>query len=130
MPEDLFIYGTLRPDRAPAEIANAVARLRRVGMASVRGRLYDFGEYPGAVVDHNTRTRITGEVFQVPDEDTFRALDEYEGFNPRRPSSSLFIRKKVPVQFKNGSRRHCWVYLYNHDPGDAPLVAGSHRTRG
>ena len=50
MPQHLFVYGTLHPDRAPAEIAHAVRHLREIGPATLRGTRYDLGDYPGVVI--------------------------------------------------------------------------------
>ena len=66
MTHHLFVYGTLSPRHAPLEIAATVRRLRPVGQASVRGRLYDLGEYPGAVLSEKSRSVIRGEVFELP----------------------------------------------------------------
>ncbi|HEY1262905.1 MAG TPA: gamma-glutamylcyclotransferase family protein, partial [Terriglobales bacterium] len=63
----LFIYGTLSPRHAPAEISGAVRRLRRVGKGSVQGKLYDLGEYPGAVLSKSGNA-ISGEVFALPED--------------------------------------------------------------
>jgi gamma-glutamylcyclotransferase (GGCT)/AIG2-like uncharacterized protein YtfP len=120
--EYLFSYGTLLPSHAPAEIADTMRNLRRLGRGSVRGRLYDLGEYPGAVLQDG-EARIFGEVFQLPaGQEMLQELDEYEGFNPADPVGSLFLRKKCPVVLDSGKQIACWVYVYNRDPGAAPLV--------
>lgn len=120
----LFSYGTLQPGRAPAEIAPVVRRLRPVGRGKVRGRLYDLGEYPGAVLSRTGRV-IVGQIFEVPDSpDIIEKLDEYEGFDPAHPRASLFVRKRSFVSAGNGKRVLCWIYVYNRNPGDAPPVAG------
>jgi hypothetical protein len=60
MSQHLFLYGTLLPSEAPKEIASLVKRFRRLGSARVRGRFYDFGEFPGAVLDPSSRTMFMG----------------------------------------------------------------------
>ena len=98
----LFSYGTLLPNRAPAEIAPVVRRLRRVGRGRVHGRLYDLGEYPGAVLSKSGPV-IAGEIFELPDDpDVLEKLDQYEGFDPAREQGSLFVRKKRLVNIDNG----------------------------
>jgi gamma-glutamylcyclotransferase (GGCT)/AIG2-like uncharacterized protein YtfP len=121
----LFSYGTLQPRHAPAEIASTVSRLRRVGRGSVRGRLYDLGEYPGAVLSRNAPL-VIGQVFELPnDPEVLTRLDEYEGFDPHRPQSSLFVRKRCLVQLDSGKKLFCWMYAYNRPPGAAsPLPSG------
>lgn len=119
----LFAYGTLRPDCAPAEIAAAVARLRPVGHGFLRGWLYDLGDYPGAIPDPASPHRIAGAIFRVPEEpDLLCQLDEYEGFDPQSPGTSLFVRVLQAVELAGGSTLNCWVYVFNRDPGDAPIL--------
>jgi gamma-glutamylcyclotransferase (GGCT)/AIG2-like uncharacterized protein YtfP len=112
MPELLFIYGTLHPDRAPREISAAARRLTSIGPATLRARLYSLGAYPGAVLDP-TAPPIAGELFTVPDAATLAALDAYEDFRPRSPAESLFLRTKAVVTLDDGSQQNCWVYTYN-----------------
>jgi gamma-glutamylcyclotransferase (GGCT)/AIG2-like uncharacterized protein YtfP len=96
MSECLFVYGTLLPGRAPAEVANAVSRLRRVGPGHVQGRLYDFGDYPGAILDRSSQSRIPGQVFELPDDESVLAsLDEYEEFSPDDPAPQLVPADKI-----------------------------------
>ncbi|HWZ51240.1 MAG TPA: gamma-glutamylcyclotransferase family protein [Granulicella sp.] len=114
--DELFIYGTLHPERTPEEIAGVVSRLRPVGEGTIRGRLHDLGEYPAVVVDRGRRQKIAGSVFALPDDpEALASLDEYEEFRPADPQNSLFIRAKRMVTLANGRRRRCWVYLYNKE---------------
>jgi len=133
MSKYLFVYGTLLPDEHPCEIADAVRKLRRVGKARARGRLYDFGDYPGAVLDASARETITGLVYEIPEEPTLlRKLDAYEGFDERHPESSLFLRKRRWVRLDDGRRQLAWVYEYNGDPSTGTHISHGdyrHRTR-
>ena len=47
-PQHLFVYGTLRPHLARGEAQALIATLEIVGPATVQGKLYDFGAFPGA----------------------------------------------------------------------------------
>jgi gamma-glutamylcyclotransferase (GGCT)/AIG2-like uncharacterized protein YtfP len=126
----LFVYGTLSPQHAPPEIAATVRRLRPVGAASVRGRLYDLGEYPGAILSKSSRSVIRGEVFELPsDSQTLSSLDNYEGFEPGKPGSSLFVRRTWSVVMDDGTRLRCWVYVYNGDTRRALPVRNGRYTR-
>jgi len=118
MPTRLFIYGTLHPDRAPAEIAPVTRRLTSIGRGTIRARLYNLGEYPGAILADESdpaAPTVSGEVFLVPDAATLSALDAYEDYRPDSPADSLFLRKEAVVTFDDGSRKSCWVYVYNRD---------------
>jgi len=126
----LFVYGTLSPRHAPPEIAATVRRLRPVGSASVRGRLYDLGEYPGAILSKSSRSVIRGEVFELPsDAQTLSSLDNYEGFEPTKPATSLFVRRTWPVVMDDGTRLRCWVYVYNGDTRRAQPVRSGRYAR-
>jgi gamma-glutamylcyclotransferase (GGCT)/AIG2-like uncharacterized protein YtfP len=109
----LFSYGTLSPRHAPPEIEPTVRRFRRVGKGFVHGQLFDFGEYPGAVLTRNG-SRIIGQIFELPDDpEVLNRLDEYEGFDRSNPKGSLFVRKRRYVQLRDGRKFFCWVYSYN-----------------
>lgn len=125
MSQHLFLYGTLISSEAPKEIASIVKRFRRVGSGHVRGKLYDFGEFPGAVLDPSSRTIIHGELVALPpEEQILEALDRYEEFDPSDPKRSLFVRKKAKIQMADGSSREGWIYVYNRHPGNAKLLRG------
>lgn len=101
-----------------------VRRLRRIGRGRVRGRLYDLGEYPGAVLS-KTGPVILGQISELPDDpEVLEKLDEYEGFDPARPKHSLFVRKRHPVSLAGGKEMVCWIYTYNRHPGASPRLTG------
>ncbi len=64
MSDLLFVYGTLHPDRAPAEIAHAARQFELVGEGAIRARRYEFGRYPAVVLDEADLTY--GHLFRVP----------------------------------------------------------------
>ncbi|QHN04918.1 gamma-glutamylcyclotransferase [Granulicella sp. WH15] len=116
MPAELFVYGTLHPERAPEEIAAAVGKLRPVGQGTIRGKLYDLGEFPAVVVNGGRGQKVSGSVFALPDDpETLASLDDYEEFSPSDPTNSLFVRSKRMVTLADGRRRLCWVYVYNKE---------------
>ena len=47
---NLFVYGTLRDDPAHDMFHVLAANAELIGEATVAGRLYDLGEYPGLVL--------------------------------------------------------------------------------
>jgi gamma-glutamylcyclotransferase (GGCT)/AIG2-like uncharacterized protein YtfP len=119
----LFIYGTLFPEFAPAEVRPLVKRLKKVGDGSIRGSMYNLGDYPGAVQDNRSH-RVFGSVYQVPNLAVLRRLDLYEGFNPLRPTSSTFVRRKVIVRMAEGGHIRSWAYLYNGSIRKATRIDG------
>lgn len=110
----LFVYGTLRPEAAPPEIAEAARKLEFVSAATVAGRLLQLSEYPGLILDDAADApRVPGTIFAVPDGRTLAAFDEYEGFRVSNPETSLFQRTHATATLPDGSLRPCWVYVYN-----------------
>jgi len=114
MSDYLFAYGTLQPGLAPMKIAPLAARLRAVGAGFVRGVLYDLGSYAGAVPDPNAEGRIAGTVMELPDDESYlHQLDFYEGFDPKAPETSEYIRERHMVGLSRGGVQECWIYRYN-----------------
>lgn len=114
MPQTLFIYGTLHPDRALAEIASAVRQLIPLGPATLLGTLHNLREYPALTLNTTPLQNIPGTVFTLPDNpNVLAALDLYEDFRPEDPESSLFLRVEHTVTLTNGTPHRCWVYIYN-----------------
>lgn len=126
MTKYLFLYGTLKPDAADSEIADVVRQLRKVGRGYVSGRLYDLGDYPGAIVDASSNSQVRGLLVELPDETMLEALDRYEEFDPSNPRQSLFVRTKTKVQLADGRNVQGWIYVYNRQPGNAPLIRSGH----
>jgi gamma-glutamylcyclotransferase (GGCT)/AIG2-like uncharacterized protein YtfP len=123
MKDYLFVYGTLLPGRAPNVLRGIVEQLVSLGAATMPGRLYDFGRFPGAVFDEATQSRVLGHVYGLPPGDEILAtLDRYEDFDPQHPAASLFVRKRRRIQLGDGSDLSCWVYLYNRDPSGARII--------
>ena len=115
MKKGLFIYGTLHPDRAPQEIRGVVDRLRPIGSGTVRGELHDLGEYP-ALAPRGKRQPVSGALFALPEDPAaLRMLDAYEEFDPQKPETSLFRRRKRVVTLQNGRKERHWVYVYNRE---------------
>jgi len=114
MPELLFVYGTLHPDRAPAEIASVARTLTPIGPATIRGTLLDLGAYPGVILSPNAPA-VPGHLFALPDppDSTWAALDRYEDFRPHDPQSSLFLRQRTTATRPDGQQLVCWIYTCN-----------------
>ena len=127
MADHLFVYGTLQPEHVPPEIAPAIRCLQEVGRGHVRGRLYDLGDYPGAVLDPSAETPVHGRVFALPDDPAvLSALDAYEGFDPADPTRGFFSRTRTRVQLSDGHQIEAWMYAYNRHPRGARLITDGH----
>ena len=115
MPDLLFIYGTLHPNRAPASIASTARLLKPFAKATIQAHLYDLGPYPGIILTDDPSATVPGELFTLPEDPAVLArLDAYEDFRPTDPTNSLFLRQRTPATLADGTRHPCWVYIYNH----------------
>ncbi|MFP3693446.1 gamma-glutamylcyclotransferase, partial [Burkholderia sp. SIMBA_048] len=69
--QTVFVYGTLRAgevnDIRAAAARNDIAEPNLLGSATVRGHLFDFGLYPGLVVDE-AGVEVKGDVYEIDDE--------------------------------------------------------------
>ncbi|MFD0749072.1 gamma-glutamylcyclotransferase [Mucilaginibacter calamicampi] len=83
-----------------------------VDIAIFKGRLYNCGEYPGAIAD-DAGYDIKGRIYCLnnPAND-FDILDDYEGFGAEQIQPNLFIRQLETVTIESKSIE-CWIYLYN-----------------
>ncbi len=123
MKEYLFAYGTLAEESAPPGIAGIIKRLRYISEGSVLGRLYDLGEYPGAVLDKNSSNKIFGRIYELPNGlELLNRLDAYEEFDPKHPAKSLFVRRRASITRADKKKVQGWVYEYNRDVGSRPLI--------
>ncbi len=111
MGEHLFVYGTLRPALAPTRLKPLIECLKPVGTATVVGKLYDLGDYPGATLEQEGL--IVGEVVELPEDDAaLAALDSYEGYDPLDEAQSLFVRRRCAATLMDGRTVECWIYVY------------------
>lgn len=78
-----------------------------------KGRLYDIGEYPGAIADDRYAGDVYGSIFMMGDAiSALKYLDDYEGFGPEQEQPNLFVREIIEVKSDKGVIS-CWCYLYN-----------------
>ena len=108
----LFTYGTLRRAAGHAAHRLLADSAEIVGHGTVRGRLYDAGEFPVLVPDLQGDA-VTGEVYRVfGPPSVFIKLDHYEGFEPESPDTSEFRRDLVTVNMSDGRTVTAWAYIY------------------
>jgi len=79
----------------------------------VTGRLYDTGEYPGAVYEKDGTDIVIGEVYEIIDESLLVDLDDYEDCLRSDPEPHEYRRIVVPV-FTDTKKPHlAFFYQYN-----------------
>ena len=77
-----------------------------IAKAEVSGRLYDLGEYPGALTNESN-SLVIGEAYEVDDE-LLNRLDDFE-------ASSNYRREQVEISV--GSQQSTgWIYVPADDP--------------
>ncbi|WPV00955.1 gamma-glutamylcyclotransferase family protein [Mucilaginibacter sp. cycad4] len=120
----LFVYGTLlQPGNEFAAYLNKHCKF--IGDGKIRGRLYDIGEYPGAVIGSTEERYIYGSIFMMDDpEAILKVIDDYEGIGKLYHHPQEYIRQKVGIYTANDII-NCWMYLYN-----LPVVAYHEVTTG
>ncbi len=105
----LFVYGTLR--RNHAHTHRLLGDARFLGLASIGGRLYDLGAYPGVCSTSHTDARVSGELYDLTGADVderLATLDRYEGHE--------FRRVRVIARLDDGRRLEAWAYLLAEPP--------------
>ncbi|WP_336513810.1 gamma-glutamylcyclotransferase family protein [Pollutibacter soli] len=136
-PYYLFVYGTLRQGVSVPFKKKIEEEMEFVGKSQITGKLYDIGDYPGAVkekekqkteTDGRDNTRVVlgkqktetgrsvikGEVIKINNPRKVMALlDEYEGYNPKKAKTSEYLREKEQVKLEDGKEVEAWVYWYN-----------------
>ena len=105
----VFVYGTLRAgevnDLNAAAQRHGIAAPTLLGTATVAGRLYDFGTYPGLVLDA-AGGPVVGDIYDIPDA-LLPVLDEIEEVYPGH--ATLFVREQCAVQ-QDGKPVACLLY--------------------
>jgi gamma-glutamylcyclotransferase (GGCT)/AIG2-like uncharacterized protein YtfP len=126
VPRHLFVYGTLLPGLAPPIIADVVNTLRIIGDATVPGRLYDLGDYPGCVIADGCDSLIHGKLLEIPNAVVLDRLDWYECYAAHDEAGSLFVRTICEATNAGGEKIFAWIYVYNRDLAAARrIVSGN-----
>jgi gamma-glutamylcyclotransferase (GGCT)/AIG2-like uncharacterized protein YtfP len=119
----LFVYGSLLSSIGHTSGQRLRGEARLVGAASMPGRLYRVGWYPGLVEAQAGDTRVHGEVYALADPAGSLAwLDEYESIVPGKEASNEYLRAERAVQLASGQDLTAWVYLYQWDVTGVQLV--------
>lgn len=122
----LFVYGSLRSGFQHPAYSYISRYFTLLGTATVRGELYDMGEYPAAVPSSNDQW-ITGELYAIQKNEEFSwamgQLDDYEGINGEPGEPQLYRRDTTTVQL-NGQTIEAWIYWFNGAVEGKPKIDG------
>ncbi|BAU54147.1 gamma-glutamylcyclotransferase family protein [Mucilaginibacter gotjawali] len=108
----LFVYGTLldTENKYGRHLSNNCVFHSK---GRFKGKLYDLGEYPGAIYQPNEAWFVYGDIFILnAPEETLDILDEYEGFGENEQQPNLFVRELIEVETAKTTIK-CWSYLFN-----------------
>lgn len=110
------VYGTLRQNQSNnCHLAGA----EYIGEYDTEPiyTMYSLHSFPGIVENGNTSIKM--EVFEVQEEDTFKRLDNLEGFYGDNNKDNLYNKKIIETPFGKA-----FVYFYNGDVRKRPAVEG------
>lgn len=111
----LFVYGSLRSGFQHAAYQYMAKYFQLLGHATVKGKLYDMGDYPVALPTTEEKF-IQGELYTLNEADDFSyvigQLDDYEGLYAEEGETPLYKRELATV-FCNGQSSTAWIYWFN-----------------
>ncbi len=121
----LFIYGTLLTGTGNPGLDRLVRQhLEPLGEATIQGKLYDLGHYPGAVPSHRTTDRISGILCLVRQFDVcIPKLDRYEGCDRQDPARGDYRRQTTDAILQVSAQTvTTWVYFYQKKLSFKPRI--------
>lgn len=111
----LFVYGSLRSGFKNPAYEYLAKYFTYEGEGLVKGKFYNNGDYPVAVVSQND-SMIVGELYKIKNEDeygwAFEQLDDYEGIHVEAGETPLFKRSLVEV-YQKENVLPAYIYWYN-----------------
>ena len=128
----IFTYGTLMScctgRQGAFERMQMQTFARVVGDGSIRGRVFDAGACPAAVLTiGKAEDRVRGEIWQLPADQEAAAslltvLDAYEGCRDDSPRPFPYVRRRIRVRTPDGRRVTAWMYQWVRPTRGLPLV--------
>ncbi len=120
----LFVYGSLLSGFRSHAYEYIARYFTLVGKATVKGTMYDMGDYP-VVVKTDTGRLIQGELYTLnnPNEFSFAItqLDDYEGLHPEE-GTEVYYEREIVDAFIGDQTIPAWIYWYNKNVSDKPVV--------
>ena len=118
--EKIFVYGTLRKGFPLHKYLSDKAEF--IGAGSIRGVLYDLGDYPGVLPSNEGE--VHGELYELENGSThLNVLDRVEGYDPTNPQKSLFVRSLADVSLPDKKTTKAWVYFLPSKPPKGRLIS-------
>lgn len=119
----IFVYGLLKSiyENEPAKFIRRNCSL--IGNGSISGMLYDLGNYPGAIYEKNSLSKVHGEVYQINrnEKELVQFLDNFEGVGSQFKQPNEYVRSTIPVNISTGMVEAS-TYLYNWNLEGAKMI--------
>ena len=121
----LFVYGTLLATARHPMGDRLQREARLLGEASIEGKLFSLGKYPGLVEAAGSGARVHGEVYALNAPAASLAwLDAYEGIVPAAGDRNDYERVEGRARLASGEEIPVWVYVYRKPVAASSLVPG------
>lgn len=119
----LFVYGTLMRGECRHHHIERCKPVR-IEPATVAGKLFDYGEYPGLVAGPaHGASRVRGELIEFHDiEPVVALLDRVEGVRANPSAADEYRRMIVEVALSDGTRVPAWAYVAARIPPGARWI--------
>ena len=128
MTSHIFVYGTLLSGARHPMGARLARESQILGEATIQGRLYNLGRYPGLVESGDPADVVHGEVYALNSPATTLAwLDAYEGISSHAADNE-YERCERAVRLASGAEVTAWVYLYRAPVTGRAAIAGGRWT--
>jgi gamma-glutamylcyclotransferase (GGCT)/AIG2-like uncharacterized protein YtfP len=122
---NLFVYGSLRSGFQHEAYQYMAKYFNLLGHATVKGKLYNSGEYPVALPT-TAEKFIQGELYTISEPAQFSyiigQLDDYEGLYVEEGETALYKRELATV-YCNGQEYTAWIYWYNGTVDGLPEIS-------
>jgi gamma-glutamylcyclotransferase (GGCT)/AIG2-like uncharacterized protein YtfP len=121
----LFVYGSLRSGFNHPAYSYMAENFTLIDNGTVKGKLYDLGDYPAAVPT-TEEVFIIGELYTLKEHRDFdwtiSQIDDYEGLHVEAGEIPLYKRSLTTV-YLNGGTSTAWIYWYNKDVQNSPVIS-------
>jgi gamma-glutamylcyclotransferase (GGCT)/AIG2-like uncharacterized protein YtfP len=125
MNPNLFVYGTLLSTAGHPNGERLQREARLLGEASIEGKLFSLGRYPGLIEAPGEGLRVHGEVYALNAPAASLAwLDAYEGIVPGNHEESDYARVERVARLASGADVTAWIYVYRKPVAAAQLIPG------
>lgn len=126
--EFIFVYGTLRKQRAANMHHLMASHCEYFAGGTMQGKLYEVSGYPGAIESGDSSDRVFGELYILLDKKlVLSGLDDYEECSAWYPMPHEYRRKQIPINITGGGSVLSWAYLYCYDVSNLKqIVSGNY----